>query len=1319
MSFSSSDGEQDLEMCQRTSPKSVGKRPKGEEGALPGASSPVAGKPRAEPAQSHRRFKIKRACMEPRRQQQARNNGLSLNYSSFSKKSIRQLTKDTQPSTKKRREAKAKRRPRHTQKTAASREGWKCHDLKKYSDDFPRGTILEHPPNIEFYRNTLEKDVSGTVRPSMMDLVEGNKQHHQQQQQQKQESQSNVEMFRERNVQILEGQQRAVGAKLTWRNQPRRTESDSSKQKSLQVQRRAPRPSADAGGDKMKLTKFGWVQGVLIRCMASIFGVMLYLRLSWVSAQSGLLLGSCIVLLGTLITIITTLSTSAICTNGLVKGGGAYFLISRSLGPEFGGSIGIIFSIANAVGAAMYLVRPLKLSFLDGDINDIRIIALVACAILVVIILVGLSFESKMQILMMVLLWVSILDYFIGTFIPPSEEQQRKGITGFRMETLKENLMPQFRDDYNFFTVFAVYFPAATGIMAGANISGDLRDPQSAIPLGTLVAIAITSTIYLLVVWLTGSTVVRDSDGLNVPLLLMNASREFLFEQISSQSVQLVSQQFNDSLSTNSPPMAHQIETLSSSPLYYAPPQCAYNQSSNCYFAKIVELGSAWGPLVTVGIIASTLSSALVSLAVCRDRLFPYINRFGRGHGPNDDPRQALFLVAAIAVAVILIGNLNLIAPLISNFFLCSYALINYACFDNSFAHSPGFRPSFKYYNKWVSLVGSLMCVFCMFIISWWMALLTFFFFVTIYMYVAHRKPDVNWGSSGQAHSYRNALQYVSKLERTEEHVKNYRPQLMVLTGNPAARAGLVDFAYSITKGSSLLMCGYVIPYKACNTVRYRSRMANHCYRIQVFMMMQRFNQQLRDWFVVRHMKAFAVTVANPNLRSGVQSLLQIAGLGKLRPNIILMGFKSNWTQPKPPTENAMTEINDYFGLIQDAFDLNMSVAVLRNSAKGLDISEFILETTEDLCQHQRQLCASSRRGSYPTEQHPSQQLNTAGVQLAQLAQQPAAAAAVVPFPTQSNARQRARDLLLRAIGQRERTTGWTTLASIGGLTVQSTVGGLGEDTLQTTVGQAEGDTMGGTTRGWLANSDTVTRKGSQKDDTGAEHLQLEQQFLPPLPLPSDALRFQTRVRHGTIDVWWLYDDGGLTLLIPYLLAQQKSYLENAKLRVFTLAGQGKNLQHEHQGLATMLKKFRITADQVNVIPDFTSKRPDAKSLAKFDALIKPFMSPIGRRESNMTTVQLESDDENVDADVDHFVGLITEAELNAQQERTWRHLRIAELLRRYSSDSDLVVVTLPVPRRGLISAALYLAWLEVMSAELPPTLMLRGNQQSVLTFYS
>uniref|UniRef100_A0A0R3RCB9 AA_permease domain-containing protein n=1 Tax=Brugia timori TaxID=42155 RepID=A0A0R3RCB9_9BILA len=158
---------------------------------------------------------------------------------------------------------------------------------------------------------------------------------------------------------------------------------------------------------------------------------------------------------------------------------------------------------------------------------------------------------------------------------------------------------------------------------------------------------------------------------------------------------------------------------------------------------------------------------------------------------------------------------LNAIAPIISNFFLASYALVNYSCFDASFADSPGFRPAFKYYNMWVSLTGALLCISVMFIVSWSTALLTFFFFAMLFLYILYRKPDVNWGSSTQAHTYKNALQAMQKLAVTEEHVKNYRPQVLLLAGNPAARPSLVDFAYNITKGSSLMICGFVVPVSA------------------------------------------------------------------------------------------------------------------------------------------------------------------------------------------------------------------------------------------------------------------------------------------------------------------------------------------------------------------------------------------------------------------------------------------------------------------------------------------------------------------------
>uniref|UniRef100_A0A914VZZ9 Amino acid permease/ SLC12A domain-containing protein n=1 Tax=Plectus sambesii TaxID=2011161 RepID=A0A914VZZ9_9BILA len=200
--------------------------------------------------------------------------------------------------------------------------------------------------------------------------------------------------------------------------------------------------------DKIKATslvktrlKFGWVEGVFVRCLLNILGVMLYLRISWIAGQAGLLLGSLIVLFASTVTTITTLSMCAICTNGEVKGGGAYFLISRSLGPEFGGAIGLIFSVANSVGAAMYVVgfaetvRDIMKAndwiIIDNDTMDVRIIGLVTCTVLMSIVFIGTSFESRMQLGLLVILTASLVNYFVGTFFPVSEEQLNRGITGY------------------------------------------------------------------------------------------------------------------------------------------------------------------------------------------------------------------------------------------------------------------------------------------------------------------------------------------------------------------------------------------------------------------------------------------------------------------------------------------------------------------------------------------------------------------------------------------------------------------------------------------------------------------------------------------------------------------------------------------------------------------------------------------------------------------------------------------------------------------------------------------------------------------------
>ena len=198
-------------------------------------------------------------------------------------------------------------------------------------------------------------------------------------------------------------------------------------------------------------------------------------------------------------------------------------MISRSLGPEFGGSIGIIFSLANAVGVALYVVgfaeTIQKLMAGSGviivdPVNDIRIIGLVVVVLLVGITLIGLDWVIRAQLLLLAILLLSMADYLFGAAFGPLDIKEdvikAQGYTGFKKDTFNQNFVPTFRGE-NFFTIFSIFFPAATGILAGVNISGDLKDPQIAVPKGTLWAIVITTLTYIAFVWVIGATTLKDA----------------------------------------------------------------------------------------------------------------------------------------------------------------------------------------------------------------------------------------------------------------------------------------------------------------------------------------------------------------------------------------------------------------------------------------------------------------------------------------------------------------------------------------------------------------------------------------------------------------------------------------------------------------------------------------------------------------------------------------------------------------------------------------------------------------------------------------
>ncbi|CDW57246.1 solute carrier family 12 [Trichuris trichiura] len=991
-----------------------------------------------------------------------------------------------------------------------------------------------------------------------------------------------------------------------------------------------PPQKATVGSEKKKL---GWIEGVLIRCVLNIIGVMLYLRISWVAAQAGLLLGSLVLLLSSAIVFLTALSMSAICTNGKIRGGGTYFIISRSLGPDFGGSIGIIFAVANAVSAAVYLagfadtvlevMKSHNTYIVDGGVNDIRIIGWITAIFLLAVVCAGLNFESKAQIALLVVLVISLLNYFIGLCMSPTTLQRAQGITGFNGTTLTENSLPDWRGE-TFASVLAVYFPAATGFLAGANISGDLKEPERAIPKGTIIGVTITSILYLAVLWFTGTTCLRDASGL--------------------------------------------VEDLNNGMLS----ACAVNQT--CVYGlhnyyHILELEGAWAPLITAGVFSSTLSSALASTvsapkvlqAVARDRIFPYIGFFAKGSKKSDEPVRGYLLTFAITVGIIAIGDINQIAPLISNFFMASYALINYACFDASFAKSPGFRPAFKFYNMWLSLLGAFTCTVMMFFISWVNALVTVIFIMLLYVYLARRKPDVNWGDSTQANSFRNAVHNMLKLQMTQDHVKTYRPMILLLTGNPCKRKDMVNFVSNITRSQGMLICGQVLQAPLDdNTLHARYQ----------------FSRKIIWWLKKRHIRAFYYSYLASSLQEGVLALLQLCGMGKLSPNIMIMGFKHDWET------SDYAAVKEYFLIIHSGFDFNKGVGILRlsNIAKA-PVEKEPRPFTETCNSEPQQLntlhlsadMRTSRRSTLST----SQSVESFSIFAQRL------------WPTESELRKTAGRITESSF---ERQQGVPTEKQGG------TDGSRNRPRHTTSSSSSLSETSA------KSQFEIEILDNEEKKKNGILSISKLRRKLEAEKVNNNVRveNFQKRIKKAIIDVWWLYDDGGLSVLIPHLLSQE-GYLESAKLRIFTIVKRSEGFDEEQSKLIILLNQLRIKFSKVSVFAEDRIQE-NQETLRLFHELISKFKVP------NKTIGQIEEPAASV---------LVDDAELTTFRSTTERIMKARNLILTHSKNANLIIVTIPVPRKKALSASLYLAWLELLSRDLPLTFLLRGNQEPVLTFYS
>ncbi|KAK3849934.1 hypothetical protein Pcinc_043333 [Petrolisthes cinctipes] len=676
----------------------------------------------------------------------------------------------------------------------------------------------------------------------------------------------------------------------------------------------------------------------------------MFLRVSWMVGQSGVLLALLTVILGNVVTTMTSLSMSAVATNGRIQAGGVYYMISRSLGPEFGGSIGLMFTLANSIASATYIIgfcdslQDLMYYYfdgakiIDGAVNDTRIVGTVTLIGVLGLAIVGMDWVTRVQMGLLFLLIGSQIDFLVGAIIgPQGDVQESQGFIGINSELLSRNMGPDYRKfeghTQGFFSVFGVFFTAVTGIVAGANLSGDLKDPAVAIPKGTLAAIGTTFITYMIYPVLIGAATMRDASG--------NTTLYQLYRNQTMEDPDTPYNFWENPVFTNeSCSQTGGIDENMKEPCEFGMQNsfqsCSQtggideNMKEPCEFGmqnsfQVMELMAAWGPLIYAGCFAATLSSAIASLvgaprvlqALAKDKLYPGIYLFSKGSGANNDPVRGYVLVFIISFVCIMIGDLNLVSTLLSNFFLASYSLINFSCFHASLIKSPGWRPGFKYYNLWISLVGGILCLIVMFLIDWVTALVTFIITIALYLYVSYRNPDVNWGSSTQAQTYVSALKSTLDLNMVEEHVKNYRPQLLVLSGEVRSRPPLLHLGHLLTKNISLLVCGHVI--QTGQSQRVRNSLSKQAY----------------TWFNKHKIRAFYSVVEGTTLEHGAKSLCQLVGLGKLKPNTVLLGFKSNWRKCDK------NELRAYFNTLHEALDMYLALMILR-APQGLDYSQII-----------------------------------------------------------------------------------------------------------------------------------------------------------------------------------------------------------------------------------------------------------------------------------------------------------------------------------------------------------------------------------------
>lgn len=502
-------------------------------------------------------------------------------------------------------------------------------------------------------------------------------------------------------------------------------------------------PAADAA----KGYRFNTFSGVFLPSILTILGVVMFMRLGTVTGELGILWAIGILLVAESIAVATGLSISAISTNTPVKSGGPYFLISRSLGPGFGTSIGLTYYVSQSLSVPFYVIgftEAFVKVFPSFAANQIWV-GMIPLLVLFTIAIIGANWAIRTQYLIMAILAVSIVVILVSAVAcgpSPGQFQANLHAKG----NIKVNVLI-------FAAQFAIFFPAVTGFLAGVNMSGDLQDPRKSIPRGTMIAIAVGFVIYLTEILLFGATWPREK-------------------------------------------LLDYYDTLK---------QTAIFRTGFLVFAGVAAatLSSALGTLIG----APRILQAFAADRIFRSL---NIFAWGRGKNNDPIPAMCLTLLISVGILVWGSKQsggtaLNAVAELVTMFTLFTYAIINIAAAMEHFAANPSFRPKFRLFHWAVGCYGAAACFAVALFINHELLLIAFFIVGVLFLIARRKSLASTFGDARRGYYFERIRRCLVHLASMPSDAKNWRPQILILAGPNKKHLALIRYGSLLNNNRGIM----------------------------------------------------------------------------------------------------------------------------------------------------------------------------------------------------------------------------------------------------------------------------------------------------------------------------------------------------------------------------------------------------------------------------------------------------------------------------------------------------------------------------------